>query len=258
MKPADLLMVAMTAGLSTTAFAQTKTVKPMAKPGDTVSLAPVPGAAAGVLTVSDYELNTFVFPAAVTRVLLPSGAGVSGDPLYLAGNTQVALEFTKGQDRPIQMMVELVDGQVVHLRVSPKPVMGQVHRVKGTASAPRKESASGFAAKATGNSGGPRAADVELLKVLAAQGQPPSEFESVALPDVARFDKFSVVPLAGWTDGARRVFVFSLVATPGQTAVVSPPQFYRQGITAVMVDGDVVDETNSPQLYLVEEVSEDE
>jgi hypothetical protein len=52
--------------------------------------------------------------------------------------------------------------------------------------------------------------------------------------------------------------VFSLVAAPGETAVVAAPQFYRPGITAVAVDGDVVDVATSPTLYVIEEVSSDE
>jgi hypothetical protein len=52
--------------------------------------------------------------------------------------------------------------------------------------------------------------------------------------------------------------VFSLVAVTGQTAIVSPPQFYRTGITAALIDGDVVDATHSPTLYIVEEVGSDE
>jgi hypothetical protein len=51
---------------------------------------------------------------------------------------------------------------------------------------------------------------------------------------------------------------FSLVAVPGKTAVVSNPQFYRPGISAVLLTGDHVDEESNPQLFVVEEVSNDE
>jgi hypothetical protein len=51
--------------------------------------------------------------------------------------------------------------------------------------------------------------------------------------------------------------IFSLVSVPGQTAVVAPPQFYREGITAVMIDGDVVDSNSSPNLYVVEELHDE-
>jgi hypothetical protein len=52
--------------------------------------------------------------------------------------------------------------------------------------------------------------------------------------------------------------VFSLAAAPGQTAVVSPRQFYRPGVLAVTLDSDVVDANTSPSLYIVEEVGTDE
>jgi hypothetical protein len=38
---------------------------------------------------------------------------------------------------------------------------------------------------------------------------------------------------------------------------VANPQFYRPGITAVLLDGDVVDARNSPQLFIVEELNDE-
>ena len=98
---------------------------------------------------------------------------------------------------------------------------------------------------------------MELLKRVVVNDVP-GDFEAVELPKPVLFDKFRVVPMRGWTNNAnKKVMVFALVANAGQTAVVAPPQFYRPGITAVVVDGDVVDEKNSPLLYVVEE-TEDE
>lgn len=238
---AALLSVTM---VGTTAFAQTKAGKPSGQ----VLEAPLPG----VLTVSDFELNTFAFPAAVKRVYFPANSPVLGTPIYLADNTQVMLQFAKGADKPIQMVVELETGRVVQLRVLPRAVPGVSHKTAGAA-APSPKAASPEQLEAPAAGGTPHAADVELLKHLVTDGSPPAEFEAVALPGVTRFDKFSVVPLSAWSNGSRRLMVFSLVAVPGQVAVVAPPQFYRPGIAAVLVDGDTVDEKNSPQLYVVEE-----
>lgn len=214
--------------------------------------APVPGA----VTVSDYEFNTFVFPDAIKRIFFPAGSPVVGKPVYLAENTQVMLQFAKGNDKPVQMVAELENGQVVTLRVVTRAVPGVTHAVNGarvrTAAAPRQPASEQAQAAA------PRGEDIELLKQLTSKGEPPSGFDPVSLPRPTRFDKFSVVPLAGWSDGAgKRILVFSLVAVPGQTAVVAPPQFYRPGITAVMLDGDVVDAQNSPQLFVVEELNDE-
>jgi hypothetical protein len=209
---------------------------------------------AGVVTVSDYEFNTFVFPGTIKRVFFPSGAPVSGKPIYLAENTQVMLQFNKSE-KPAQMVAELDGGSVVTLRVLPRSVPGIVHAVNGA----RAKSPS--ARKATTDpkqQAAARGEDIELLKQLMIRHEPPDDFEPIKLPNPVRFDKFSVVPLASWSNGAsKRIHIFSLVAVPGQTAVVAPPQFYRDGINAVMLDGDVVDDTTAPQLFIVEEFADE-
>jgi len=214
---------------------------------------------AGAVTVSDYEFNTFAFSTAIKRIFFPAGSPVVGKPIYLADNTQVMLQFAKGTDKPVQMVAELDSGAVQTLRILPRAVPGVTHAVNGarlrSAAAP---SASGD--RVTGAAAqmpAPKGEDIELLKSVAARGEAPSGFDPVKLPAPTRFDKFTVVPLSGWSDGTRRVLIFSLVAANGQTAVVSPPQFYRPGITAVMVDGDVVDGNTSPQLYVVEELQDE-
>ncbi len=244
-----LILAALCAGLvgalSPAAYAQSK---------KTAIEAPVSGA----VTVSDYEFNTFVFNDAIKRIFFPAGSPVVGKPVYLAENTQVMLQFTKGHTKPIQMVAELEGGEVVTMRVAPRAVAGVTHAVNGA----KVKSAAKRAAAATTAEGAqaaaPRGEDIELLKQMIARNEPPSGFDPIKLPRPTRFDKFSVVPLAGWSDGStKRILVFSLVAVPGQTAVVAPPQFYRPGISAVMLDGDVVDGQNSPQLFVVEELNDE-
>lgn len=210
----------------------------------------------GVVSVSDYEFNTFVFNEPAKRFIFPAGSPVNGDPITLAGGTQVLLQFMKGADRPVQMVVELQSGKVEKLRVTPKPIPGITYPVNGArirSTGPQSGPLQGEGQQ----DASPRAADIELLKHLTTVGQPPEDFGPVTLPLPTRFDKFTVVPLAGWTDGERRILVFSLVAAAGQTAVVSPNQFYRDGITAVLLDGDTVDAATSPQLFVVEELSDE-
>lgn len=211
---------------------------------------------AGAVTVSDYEFNTFVFPIPVKRVFFPSDAPVSGKPIYLAENTQVMLQFKKGSGNPVQMVAELENSSVVTVRVVPRAVPGVVHSVNGArikvSPAARKEASAGR------TTGAPRSEDLELLKYLMTNHEAPAGFDPVKLPSTVRFDKFSVVPLASWSNGAdKRIHIFSLAAVPGQTAVVAPPQFYRDGITAVMLDGDVVDDNTTAQLFIVEELNDE-
>lgn len=210
----------------------------------------------GEITVSDRDFNRFIFPTPVTQLVFPAGASLLGKPIYLSGNTQVLIQFKPGNDKSVQMVVEVEGGQVHTLTLNPRPVDGITQRVDG---ARERSVASAVRAQKTDAVGAPapRGEDIELLKRI-VQGDIPPGYDSIKLPRPTRFDKFTVVPLAGWSDGsARRVMVFSLVAVPGQTAVVSPPQFYRVGISAVLVDGDVVDANSSPNLYVVEETQDE-
>lgn len=208
----------------------------------------------GEITVSDHDFNRFVFSSPIVQLVFPGNAPVLGQPVYLAGNTQVLVQLQSGTDKAVQMVVELDGGHVETLRLLPRPIAGIVY---GKGANDSKAAVSGPVTAADQAAGTPRGEDIELLKRV-VQNDIPSGFDSIALPRPTRFDKFTVVPLAGWSDGgSRRVMAFSLVAVPGQTAVVAPPQFYRPGITAVLVDGDVVDAKNSPNLYVVEETHDE-
>lgn len=233
--------------VSTSADAQSKKVSKGAEPS-----------AAGAITVSDYEFNSFIAPDAIKRIHFPGGSPVMGKPVYLSGNRVVMLQFAKGADKPVQMVLELENESVVTVRVIPKSVTGVTYTLAG-AKTVTPGASSGSRIAGEGNQPvAARGEDIELLKHLIANQTPPAGFDPVDLPRATKFDKFTVVPLAGWSDGSsKRVIVFSLVAAPGQTAVVAPPQFYRPGITAVMLDGDVVDDKNSPQLFVAEDLNDE-
>lgn len=223
-----------------------------ARSRQTAIQSPVPGA----VTVSDSEFNTFVFGAPIKRILFPSGSPVVGKPVYMADNHQVLLQFGKNK-APVQMVVELDSGEVMSMRVTPRAVPGVTHSVNGARARGGVANESG-PLRATGGEGtSARAEDIELLKHLVTSGQPPEGFSPIALPSAAKFDRFTVVPMVGWSDGSKKIFVFSLVSNGGQASVVAPPQFYRDGISAVLLDGDVVDAANSPQLFVVEEGSDE-
>lgn len=209
-----------------------------------------------LILVSDYELNRFLFQGPLKRVHFPASAAAPllTPPIYMADNSQVLLQFHKGETKPIQMVAELRDGRVFPLRLAPRPVPGVSHFVSDGAEARNAKGQLG-ANTPDNQIPGPRAADIRVMKALASYGEPQNGFSPTTLPVTARFDKFTVVPMSAWTDGNKQAFVFSIVAQPGETAVVAPPQFYRPGITAVMIDGDVVDEKNSRTLYVVEELA---
>lgn len=231
-----------------------KATKPATTPEKKVSFSP---SMANETVVSDRDFNHFIFPGPIANgPIFPAGAPLQGKPVYLANNTQLLLQFQKNSDKPVQMVVELENGNVYKLHLKPRPVNGITHRIDG-ARDPKKATASNKMTGEGGDASGPRGEDIELLKHVVSTGAPVG-FDPVPLTKTTRFDRFSVVPLAAWSDGmSKRVMVFNLVAHQGQTAVVAPPQFYRRGITAVMLDGDVVDANNSPSLFVVETLDDE-
>lgn len=201
------------------------------------------------IVVSDRDFNHFVFPSSIVNgPIFPAGSPVLGQPVYLSNNTQLLLQLTPGADKPFNMIVELENGAVHKFWLRPRPVAGITKRVDGANERRGARMSEGSPITASA-----RAADVELLKRLVTR-QLTEDFQSAPLPPPTRFDKFTVVPLSTWTDHTtRQITMYSLVANPGQTAVVAAPEFYRPGITAISVDGDVVDVANSPTLYVIEE-----
>lgn len=212
------------------------------------------------LVVSDRDFNHFVFPEPVAQIVFPAGASLKGKPTYLAGNTQVLIQLARGSNEPVQMVAETESGAVHKFYLRPQPINGTTHRVAGA-----RDPKSSAQPRAVRNVDGAQAAgamtevsarleDIDLIK-MAERDDLPSNFEAISLPRATKFDKFTVVPLRGFSDGvSKRVMVFNLVASPGQTAVVAPPQFYRPGITAVMIDADHVSDTSSPLMYVVEDI----
>lgn len=204
--------------------------------------------------VSDHDFNQFIFPAPIVKgPIFPAGSPVIGRPVYLAGNTQILLQIAPGSAQPFDMIVECTGGTVYKLYLLPRPINGITYNVGNS----MVGSQSVHFADNQPVSSAPRGAEVELLRDI-VMNEIPSGFESIDLPPLTRFDEFTVVPLAGWSNGVLRVMTFSLVAVPDQTAVVAAPQFYRAGITAIMLSGNVVDATHSPTLYVVEKLNPDE
>lgn len=205
------------------------------------------------IIVSDRDYNHFVFNSPISQLLFPAGAPIEGEAQYLSNNTQVLVQFTRGSDKPFQMIVELENGEVHKEYLKARPVKGVFKKFDSklknhSPNTPRaSENSVGQAEQVSAG-----AKDIELLKRMLS-GDLPGDFENVALPGITRFDKFTAIPLTGYSNGVKRIFVFSLVAVPGQSAIVAPPMFYRQGITAVMLDGDTVNNEISPQLYVVED-----
>lgn len=211
-----------------------------------------PPAATPEITVSDRDWNHFIFSEKVVRgPYFPDAAPISAGskPVWLAGNTQFLIQVQRGAGDKFQMVVETESGAVHKLYLKPAPVAGATHKVKGTGA---NAVSAGRPAQPAAEPG--RGGDVELLRRI-VQGDVPSDFEISKLPAPVRFDAFTAVPMIMWDGGDRRVAVFNLVSTGGKSSVVAPPQFYRPGVSAVLIDGDTVAPGVSTTLYVMEAIS---
>lgn len=245
----------MCALLSTPAIAATKVYKKSVKPA-TAKETVIDSSA---IAVSDSEVTTFVFNKPIKSIVFPGTPPTADKPAYLADNTQAVIQFlpTKAS---VQMVVFYQDKSVSNYRIRPSSMQGRVQPLSASASTSKWVAASDksdvLTASGTGNGVSANGDDIQLLKSLVATQQPPAGFEKVALPKPISFDLFTVVPIAAWSDDmSKRIMVFQLVANGNNTAVVNNTQFFRKGISAVMLDGDVVDTKTSPYLYVVEELT---
>lgn len=209
--------------------------------------------------VSDTDYNRFVFPVAVTQIISPAGPNLLSAPLYMAGNKHVLLKLAGATNRPVQVVAELEDNSVQEFYLKPAPIRGVTRemgvrefRSRMAREADASEAASSAAA------GTPSAADMRLLEKF-SMGQIPSEFEEeTILPPEVHFERFWVKPVAVWSNGGNtRVEAWRLIGRPGLAATVAPPQFYRQGVRAVLLESDVVDGRTHPLLLLVTDNNEE-
>lgn len=200
--------------------------------------------------VSDTDYNRFVFPVAVTQVISPAGANLLSPPLYMAGNKHVLLKLTGAANRPVQVVAELEDNTVQEFYLKPAPIRGITRElgVREYRSRQVRDSEASEAATAAT----PSAADMRLLEKFST-GQIPGDFEEEPnLPPEVHFERFWVKPIAVWSNGGNtRVEAWRLIGRPGLAATVAPPQFYRQGVRAVLLENDVVDGRTHPLLLLV-------
>lgn len=202
--------------------------------------------------VSDTDYNRFVFPVAVTQVISPAGANLLSPPLYMAGNKHVLLKLASATNRPVQVVAELEDNTVQEFYLKPAPIRG-ITRELGVREYRSRQVRDAEATEAS-TAATPSAADMRLLEKFST-GQLPGDFEEEPnLPPEVHFERFWVKPIAVWSNGGNtRVEAWRLIGRPGLAATVAPPQFYRQGVRAVLLENDVVDGRTHPLLLLVTE-----
>lgn len=104
-----------------------------------------------------------------------------------------------------------------------------------------------------------RAADSWIADVMlqALEGGRPEGFEQAHRPPAARLfldaekrDRLDLEPQARYRGSQHELLVYRLSAS--KTVNVEPRDFYREGVVAVVVEGDVVSQADTPLLIVLE------
>ncbi len=205
------------------------------------------------MVLSNTQLNVLRFPAKIKHVWFPANTPLVGQPVYFAGDHAVMLQFEPGMDQSVQVMVEMANGAVLNENARLQAGPGATINMGNLAPA--------FEGSQSGShrSGEPTAPDttgmaaVRLLQSV-VQGRIPSGFTAESLPAPTPFQEFTAQPVMVWlnSDLDLRIYAFELVSKSKQAITITPPEFYRPGVEAVLLTSDVVGAGQNPFLYIVE------
>lgn len=203
------------------------------------------------IRLSNTQLNILRFSQPIKHLWFPANTPLVGKPAYFAQNHAVMLQFEPGVDQTVQIMVELTNGEVLNreavLRKGPGAV---VHLSGGMGILFHGETATNTEPQAPDTTG---MAAVRLLQSV-VQGMVPEGFTARPLPVATPFAQFTAQPVAFWQNASEglRIFVFELQGKANPAITVTPPEFYRPGVEAVLLTSDTVGRNASPFLYIVE------
>ncbi|RQR65286.1 hypothetical protein DIE18_02040 [Burkholderia sp. Bp9125] len=230
-----------------------------------------PFAGVDVTSVSDSQLNRFVFPEPVEGVYfaegapLPECAANAGPqdpckPVFLNGRRMMLLQLRAGAKGPVQMLVHLYSGRVVTLNLLPAAGVGAVVRVDNAedgASDARmtSERRAGVTAASASNAGMSDSEQNVQLLTRFAKGDMPAGFEPEQVGAPVRYELFDVIPMAQWSDGGNwRVHLMQVKAFSDQPVAINAGLFRNERVRAIALDRDTITNSQPAQLYLLEYV----
>lgn len=200
--------------------------------------------------------NRLVFPVPYQKIVIPPDAEVQEAPVSLKDNMGILIRPSRGA-QPISIFVQLVTGEAFTVRMTPSSnPEGTVFRYKGAADIQIKP------AKAER----PEDGWIADAMVNAAQGKTPLGFETGAAlvpikaiiaprdPDgrynADKLNRIDLTPVNNWVGSGYRLKVFRLSAK--SPINIEPRDFYRDGVIAVAIDGDIASRNNTPLMVLLE------
>lgn len=224
-----------------------------------------------VTSVSDSQLNRFVFPEPVEGVYfaegapLPECAANAGPqdpckPVFLNGRRMMLLQLRAGAKGPVQMLVHLYSGRIVTLNLLPAAGVGAVVRVDNAedgASDARMaaERRAGVTTASASNAGMTDSEQNVQLLTRFAKGDLPAGFEPEQVGAPVRYELFDVIPMAQWSDGGNwRVHLMQVKAFSDQPVAINAGLFRNERVRAIALDRDTITNSQPAQLYLLEYV----
>lgn len=230
-----------------------------------------PFAGVDVTSVSDSQLNRFVFPEPVEGVYFAEGAPLPEcpanagpqdpcKPVFLNGRRMMLLQLRAGAKGPVQMLVHLYSGRIVTLNLLPAPGVGAVVRVDNAedgASDARMtaERRAGVTAAAASDAGMTDSEQNVQLLTRFAKGDLPAGFEPEQVGAPVRYELFDVIPMAQWSDGGNwRVHLMQVKAFSDQPVAINAGLFRNERVRAIALDRDTITNSQPAQLYLLEYV----
>lgn len=210
------------------------------------------------LMASTSSYNRLVFPVPYERIVIPQDAQLRENPISLKGNLGLLVRPSEGA-RPIDIFVQLVDGRAFNITLIPS--------ADPNAAVFRYDNADDVQLK-------PEAIDrandgwIADAFVLAAQGKKPLGFEisrddllpikAVIKPNpiagkhnISTLNQLDMQPIKKYSGSGHTISIYRLHAKG--MINIEPRDFYRQGIVAVSVDGDVVGPDHTPLVIILEE-----
>lgn len=196
---------------------------------------------------STKDYNRLVFPSPYDSVVIPPSANLAEEPIPLAGHRSVLLRPSKGA-KTIPVFVQLKTGDSFTVKLIPGTSSdGAVFRYKDAQDMSR------------GPSEVSRPNDKWISRAILAayEGKAPGGFSNTDLPPAARLvydsekeKELKLAPLAKYRGSQHKISVYQLQSD--HLTNIEPRDFYRDGVVAVSLEGDVVSSQHHPRLIVLE------
>lgn len=190
--------------------------------------------------------NRIVLPEAYEQIVIPPDAPLADEPIPLDGHRGLLLRPREGAEKAIPVFVQLKSGESFTVRLEPDDEADPaVYRYRDAPDISEQPDQA-------------RPDDQWIADTIVAvlDGERPNGFEETDPPSGGRLvlgDGSGAVeldPVEGWRGSQHKLSVYRLTAD--RIVNVEPRDFYRDGVVAASVEGDVASPRHHPRLIVLE------